>query len=327
MHRIDSSTAEVDKFGAGKNGFTEGTPGVTPATETTDDWFDGVQEEICNVIEGNGGTLVKGTRNQLLGILRNLVGATSSGVGLKATGGTPNGNGLEGVGTGTGTGVDGTATDGYGVKAESDTSSPAKAALRVVPQDNEPSSSPQKGDIFIHSTNGKPRIHDGAVFQRPVMQAYAAPDRSSVITNTTTPTNFDNTYDIPANTLQVGDVIHLKAAAVVLGYTGTPTLTLTLKLDANTVLSHGFTVDGTQDVIEFEATIRVQAIGASGDLDCYGKVAKIDSVTQAVVWAGDLVNLSAVDTTQALTASLQATWSVASTSNQVRMDHFIIEIQ
>lgn len=72
MHRIDSSTREQDKFGAGKDGFTEGDPGVTAPTETTDDWFDGVQEEICNVIEDTGTTLVKGTRNQLLEALQNM---------------------------------------------------------------------------------------------------------------------------------------------------------------------------------------------------------------------------------------------------------------
>lgn len=66
MHRIDSSTRKQDKFGAGKDGFTEGQPGFIPATETTDDWHDEVQEEICNVIEDMGITLVKGTHDQLL---------------------------------------------------------------------------------------------------------------------------------------------------------------------------------------------------------------------------------------------------------------------
>lgn len=65
MHRIDTTFVEADKFGTGKDGFTEGSPGVTPATEVSDDWLDGVQEELCNTIEDAGITLVKGTRNQL----------------------------------------------------------------------------------------------------------------------------------------------------------------------------------------------------------------------------------------------------------------------
>ena len=65
MHRIDSATAEADKFGSGKDGWTEGEPSSTLPTKTTDDWFDGVQEEICNVVENADIALVKNTRDQL----------------------------------------------------------------------------------------------------------------------------------------------------------------------------------------------------------------------------------------------------------------------
>jgi hypothetical protein len=70
MHRIDSTTAKANKFGAGKSGFTDGTPGVEAATETTDDWFDGVQEEIITPIEAANYTLTKGTRTQLWTAIR-----------------------------------------------------------------------------------------------------------------------------------------------------------------------------------------------------------------------------------------------------------------
>ena len=40
MHRIDTKTAQKDKFGAGKNGFTRGNPQTgTPATDLDDDYF------------------------------------------------------------------------------------------------------------------------------------------------------------------------------------------------------------------------------------------------------------------------------------------------
>jgi len=65
MHRIDSATAEADKFGTGKDGWTEGEPDATLPTQTTEDWFDGVQEEICNVVESADVTLIKNTRDQL----------------------------------------------------------------------------------------------------------------------------------------------------------------------------------------------------------------------------------------------------------------------
>ena len=52
MHRIDTKTAQKDKFGAGKNGFTRGNPQTgTPATDLDDDYFDMLQEELCSVVE------------------------------------------------------------------------------------------------------------------------------------------------------------------------------------------------------------------------------------------------------------------------------------
>ncbi|WP_439069492.1 hypothetical protein ACSJL3_004319 [Serratia nevei] len=67
MHRIDTPNAQKDKFGVGKNGFTNGNPQTGElATELNADYFDSIQEEICGVIEGAGLTLDKTKRNQLL---------------------------------------------------------------------------------------------------------------------------------------------------------------------------------------------------------------------------------------------------------------------
>ena len=74
MHRIDTPTAQKDKFGAGKNGFTRGNPQTgTPATDLDDDYFDKLQEELCAVVEESGEELDKGKHNQLLTALRALL--------------------------------------------------------------------------------------------------------------------------------------------------------------------------------------------------------------------------------------------------------------
>ena len=82
-HRIDTSTAQKDKFGVGKNGFTRGNPQTgVPATELDDDYFDMLQEEIVGIVEAAGDTLDKTRRNQLnaaLGkLFQNKTGATSA---------------------------------------------------------------------------------------------------------------------------------------------------------------------------------------------------------------------------------------------------------
>lgn len=74
MHRIDTKTAQKDKFGAGKNGFTRGNPQTgTPATDLDDDYFDMLQEELCGVVEASGASLEKGRQDQLLTALRALL--------------------------------------------------------------------------------------------------------------------------------------------------------------------------------------------------------------------------------------------------------------
>ncbi|APL07156.1 hypothetical protein WAR53_004049 [Escherichia coli] len=74
MHRIDTKTAQKDKFGAGKNGFTRGNPQTgTPATDLDDDYFDMLQEELCSVVEASGASLEKGRYDQLLTALHALL--------------------------------------------------------------------------------------------------------------------------------------------------------------------------------------------------------------------------------------------------------------
>ncbi len=74
MHRIDTKTAQKDKFGAGKNGFTRGNPQTgTPATDLDDDYFDMLQEELCSVVEASGASQEKARHDQLLTALRALL--------------------------------------------------------------------------------------------------------------------------------------------------------------------------------------------------------------------------------------------------------------
>ncbi|SAL20851.1 hypothetical protein AWB70_01072 [Caballeronia cordobensis] len=71
MRRISTATRVVDKFGAGKDGFTNGNAvsGIA-ATDLEDVWFDHVQEEIANVVETSGQTLSAADRTQLLKAIR-----------------------------------------------------------------------------------------------------------------------------------------------------------------------------------------------------------------------------------------------------------------
>lgn len=74
MHRINTPTALADKFGQGKNGYTDGDPATgRRATDLNANMFDSFQEEICNVIESGGLELDENKRDQLATAIKTLV--------------------------------------------------------------------------------------------------------------------------------------------------------------------------------------------------------------------------------------------------------------
>lgn len=75
MHRIDTLTAVKDKFGPGKNGFTDGNLRTGRlATWLNSAMWDAIQEEICGVIEKAGIKLNKEEHDQLYKAILLLVG-------------------------------------------------------------------------------------------------------------------------------------------------------------------------------------------------------------------------------------------------------------
>lgn len=82
MHRIDTSTAQKDKFGAGKNGFTGGNPQTGELPTALDaGFFDSLQEEIASLIESAGISLSKSNNEQLKSAMSKLFLSRTSDVG------------------------------------------------------------------------------------------------------------------------------------------------------------------------------------------------------------------------------------------------------
>lgn len=74
MHRIDTTTAQKDKWGAGKNGWTEGDPSAgVRATSFNASFCDAIQEEICNAIEKSGIALDPNDNTQLYQVLSAII--------------------------------------------------------------------------------------------------------------------------------------------------------------------------------------------------------------------------------------------------------------
>lgn len=89
-------------------------------------------------------------------------GGATDGIGVDSMGGGSNGIGGKFTGVGTGQGVWArNVTSGYALYVESDPTSPVKAAIRVIPQDAEPTGAHLVGDMYVTSA-GVLKICTGA---------------------------------------------------------------------------------------------------------------------------------------------------------------------
>jgi hypothetical protein len=117
--------------GVGQNGA----PGVLGTAPT-----DG------NGVEGDGGA------NGTAGVVGRAGGTGNFGVyGISGASGTTSAGGVYGVGQGDAPGIRSNAADGHGVVAQSDTTSPARSALHIVPQSADPTTLAD-GNVWMSST-------------------------------------------------------------------------------------------------------------------------------------------------------------------------------
>ena len=130
-------------------------------------------------------------------------------------------------------------------------------------------------------------------------------------------------YSIPADKLQVGDIVRIKVFCTVLDNNGTDTLTPILKF-GGTAIATGAALDVADDDIVFaEADVHVTATGSSGTCTAIGEI-RTDALG-AVHVIGQTA-LTSMDTTGGLAVALNVDWSVAHADNEVRIDAVSIEL-
>ncbi len=251
---------------------------------------------------GNGGAFTGGAGGGV-----GVVGTGTAGnAGVIGNGNVSNGDGVEGQGNGTGSGVAGyggatgagvygLGTGGHGVVAESDTTSPAKAALRIVPQDADPSSSPAAGDFYVNITTGKLVGHNGTTFDRYIGQSFVyATDEARTSTG-----SFSNySYSIPANTLRVGSTIRVHISGILSAYTS-GSVSVSLNIGSN-LFSVTMTGPAANDTFMFTGTYICATIGAAGVIR--GDLLKLNQTTLSAQVTVN--NAFTIDTTAAVVVKL-----------------------
>jgi len=130
-------------------------------------------------------------------------------------------------------------------------------------------------------------------------------------------------YIIPANKLEVGDIVRIKVFATVVDSNSTDTLTPILKF-GGTAIATGAALDvADDDIIYAWADVHVTAVGSSGTMTAVSEM-RTDALGATTVIAA--TNLTSKDTTGGLAVALNVDWSVAHADNEVRIDTMSVEL-
>jgi hypothetical protein len=240
-------------------------------------------------------------------------GGTASGTGGHTVGGAPNGNGFEGEATGSGTGVWGHSPSGYGVIAESDTTSPAKAALRIVPQDTDPSS-PTAGATYLNS-GGLMSVYDGSNWLRLPSKVKASTPLEASLASTAAHA-FAAKYTIPANMLKAGSSLRVRAHTYMSSTAGGGTLNLQLKIGGVRIAETGATAVGSlsSTVLDYVGV----PSSANGIVNSFMFMATVSGT------GGDIASGSTLDFTTS--QDLEVWYTLSNASDQVTLSMLDVEI-
>ena len=130
-------------------------------------------------------------------------------------------------------------------------------------------------------------------------------------------------YQIPANTLEKGDVVRVKVYCTVIDSNSTDTLTPVLNF-GGTAIATGAALDvADNDVVYCWADIHCTKSGSSGTCTAISEI-RTDALGATVVMA--TTALTSMDTTGSLAVALNADWSVAHADNEVRIDAVSVEL-
>jgi hypothetical protein len=130
-------------------------------------------------------------------------------------------------------------------------------------------------------------------------------------------------YMIPANKLEIGDIVRIKVFCTVVDNNSTNTLTPILKF-GGTAIATGAALDvDDDDIIYAWADVHVTATGSSGTMTAISEM-RTDALGATVV-IGQTA-LTSKDTTGTLAVALNVDWSAAHADNEVRIDAVSIEL-
>lgn len=165
---------------------------------------------------------------------------------------------------------------------------------------------------------------DAKVISKKLYSNVAA---STAVTNTTTETAFDQKYTLPANSLQVGSVLRIRAQGIATATNSTDTLNAKLYIGGTTgqlIAQTGALDVANNDLFTFDFELIVRTIGATGTIVGAGYTF-VGTPGTANLRAAYLAS-STLDTTANKDIVVSATWSVANAGNSCRLDVLHVDL-
>jgi len=130
-------------------------------------------------------------------------------------------------------------------------------------------------------------------------------------------------YTIPANKLELGDIVRIKVFCTVVDQNGSDTLTPILNFGGSAIASGAALAVADSDIVYAWADVHVTAVGSSGTMTA---IAEIRTDALGAVHVIGATNLSSKDTTGTLDVALNVDWDAAHADNEVRIDAFSVEL-
>jgi hypothetical protein len=191
-----------------------------------------------------------------------------------------------------------------------------------------PPASPGEGEIWYNSTTKTMQLRMATANPSLAGVIYTKTASTTVQNTTAITTLLTTTPVIPSNFLTVGKTIRVRAS----GYystTGTPTLRLRVLLGSVVVAGTGTQTtpsSAAQRGWSLDVMITCRSTGAAGTMFAQGYALIATATNDGQMWDMENTATNTIDTTVNQSIDVDATWSVASTSNTITCTNASVEI-
>lgn len=189
-------------------------------------------------------------------------------------------------------------------------------------------SSPTAGDVWLNSTTKGLSFYNTTTQQNVVGEIISQTSAVTVASTAAETTLLASAYTIQANWLTAGKTLRIRARGII-GNTGTPNLTLKVKLGGATVITTGAvtmsTITGSMDFF-IDATVTIRTAGGTGT--AIGQIAGdycTANGTAPLRISAPTASTTTIDTTANSSFDVTAQWSASSASNTLTITNLTVE--